>query len=196
MNRKQFLKSLLVLPVVGLLFGQKISAKEKDIIKPNPYKLPFINSKNNIIGNILLLNDSKFVQVFFDGECEKIRSLIGNDDFYCIDYLLLNDKIEICNNKKRVEEYIEICNNKKYRDKMKLAIVGHKLDWWSPVNYTSNEKYTLDMDAIKDVSTHLTIQDKETIKKFLHNKKAEQMLLNLHNKKLLSTDELKKTFDL
>jgi hypothetical protein len=170
MNRKQFLKSLAILPVVGSFFGQKILAEEKE---PISYKLAFINSLDgktfldsfyNKIGHIIsrsniISEENKDYGMFkfFD---KNIIPIIGNY-FYFFRYSPDPPAVRPGIGKNK---YIEI-------------IVGEHLNWWSPVKFDKNEdQFIIDINKFNDKSVYLTQEDKDTIYFYLkHNKIVEYL---------------------
>jgi hypothetical protein len=172
MNRKTFLKSLLIIPAITL-FGKEIFAKKIDsptvelsdirnrkFYAVQKYKLPFIDSKDKKIVrfdfSIFLFEDilSEKFSWMTSKTFEKIISLIGRD-FYYINYWE--------NNKDRHEKTIGniIIDNGFI---FETVIVGKELDWWTPVKWIEEKwMFVIDEDFISNKS-YLTLEDREIIK--------------------------------
>jgi hypothetical protein len=172
MNRKQFLKSLLVIPALVLLGINK----DKDIIEYNPYKLRFVNSKDRKISIVLRCTNIKYNSSYHnikfrnghyiienENYDEKIISLVGYD-FYNICYIEMHDS----------SDYAGLNMLFHPKNKYRIVITGHELDWWLPVKYIESKKqYVIDTDIIKNKSTCLTTEDQKIIRSFLnHGKKG------------------------
>jgi hypothetical protein len=183
MDRKSFLKLLLVIPFVTLLDVKKVFAKNDQVfVPPNPFKLPFINSSDNKVGevfNLIALKDieSGYSINYGKNWCQNIIKLLGND-FYCMTYISPKEAKPIIHKNGSIERNYQI----------KGVIVGKNIDWWTPmkvlypykIGKTQRSldvvvvKLDIDEDVIKNDLLHLTKLDQETIRNFLKNNKKEK----------------------